>query len=85
MALNTDANAPTAAASVGEEEEQQQGTSQLPNGEPDHAPISSQPGKTEPDPPPTSEPTPPKEDPTKSEAQPRDHLTVIDENVETSK
>uniref|UniRef100_A0A3B4CEG5 Proline-rich transmembrane protein 2 n=1 Tax=Pygocentrus nattereri TaxID=42514 RepID=A0A3B4CEG5_PYGNA len=67
MALNTDANAPTAAPSVGEEEEQQQteqGTNPQPNGDLGHAPISSQPVKTEQVSPPASESTSAPEGPT---------------------
>ncbi|KAI4879125.1 hypothetical protein NFI96_014826, partial [Prochilodus magdalenae] len=85
MDLNTDANAPTAAPSVGEELEQQQTeqvTHQQPNGELGHVPITSQPEKTEQDPPPASDSTPVPED--HLDAQPRDHLTVIDEKMETS-
>ncbi|XP_066497633.1 trafficking regulator of GLUT4 1 [Hoplias malabaricus] len=87
MALNTDANPPVIAPDINVEEEQQkteQGTDLQPNGELDHAPISSQPVKTEQDTPPASEPTPVPEDPTQTDALPKDRLTVIDETMETS-
>ncbi|XP_072550209.1 uncharacterized protein [Salminus brasiliensis] len=87
MALNTDANTPTTVPSVEEEEKQQQtkqGTNQQPNDELDHAAITSQPAKAEQDPPPASESAPAQEDPTQLDVPPKDHLTVIDENMETS-
>ncbi|KAG9264430.1 proline-rich transmembrane protein 2 [Astyanax mexicanus] len=85
MALNTDANPPTTVPSIVEEEVEQQTeqvTSQQPNGDLDHAPITSQPVKTEQDPTPVSESA--QENPNLPDAPPKDHLTVINEHVETS-
>ncbi|XP_051571317.1 proline-rich transmembrane protein 2 [Myxocyprinus asiaticus] len=89
MALNTDASVPTAATGAEEEEQQQQqpepGTNQQPGIESDHTLNSSQPVKNEQqDPPPTTTPTPALDPVPPQEAPPRDHLTVIDEKMETS-
>lgn len=89
MALNTEPNAPTTDLSAGKEEEQQQ-TEQVTNQQPDdgsgQTPISSQPVKTEhQDPPTDSESTPVPEDSVQMNGLAKDHLSVIDENIETSK
>lgn len=89
MALNTDTNAPTAALSVGQEEEQQQNeqlTNQQPDDWSDQTPISSQPVKTEhQDPPTDSESTPAPESSVQLNGLSKDYLPVIDEKMETSK
>lgn len=89
MALNTDATVPSAASGAVEEEPQQQQpeqeTNQQASTESDHTPNSSQPVKSEQqDPAPV--PTPSSAlDPTPSQdAPPKDHLTVIDEKMETN-
>ncbi|XP_017340183.1 proline-rich transmembrane protein 2 [Ictalurus punctatus] len=88
MALNTDTNAPTAALSVGQEEEQQQNeqlTNQQPDDWSDQTPISSQPVKTEhQDPPTDSESTPAPESSVQLNGLSKDYLPVIDEKMETS-
>ncbi|MCI4385015.1 hypothetical protein PGIGA_G00045490 [Pangasianodon gigas] len=93
MALNTDTNAPTTGLNVGQEEEQQteqqQQTEQLTNQQPDdgsgQTPISSQPVKTEhQDPPTESESTPAPESSVQLNGVAKDHLSVIDEKMETS-
>ncbi|TSK77108.1 Zinc finger protein 26 [Bagarius yarrelli] len=86
MALNTDTNESTAALSAGQEEEQQQ-TEQLTNQQPDDSsdqtPVSSQPVKTEhQDAPIESKPNP--ESKIQLNGMAQDHLSVIDETVETS-
>lgn len=89
MALNTDATVPSAATGAVEEEPQQQQpeqeTNQQASTQSDHTPNSSQPVKSEQqDPAPVL--TPSALDPTPSQdAPPKDHLTVIDEKMETSK
>lgn len=89
MALNTDSTEPTAALSVGQEEEQQQTeqpTDQQPDDRSDQIPISSQPVKTEhQDPPTDSESTPVPESSVQMNGLAKEHLSVIDENMETSK
>ncbi|XP_051988523.1 trafficking regulator of GLUT4 1-like [Xyrauchen texanus] len=87
MALNTDASIPTAATGAEEEEQQQpeQGPNQQPSTESDHTLNSSQPVKNEQqDPPPATTPTRALDPVPPQEVPPRDHLTVIDENMETS-
>ncbi|XP_076853067.1 uncharacterized protein LOC143508448 [Brachyhypopomus gauderio] len=87
MALNSEASEPTTTQNVGEEDEQQQteqGTNQQSNGDVGHTPISSQPEKTEQDPGSVSESTPGPETSPKLNGPPKDHLTVINENMETS-
>ncbi|XP_026994787.2 proline-rich transmembrane protein 2 isoform X1 [Tachysurus fulvidraco] len=89
MALNTDTNQPTTALSVGQEEEQQH-TEQLTIQQPDERsgqiPITSQPVKTEEhqDPPTDSESAPAPESLVQLNGLARDHLSVIDEKMETS-
>ncbi|XP_016108378.1 tumor suppressor candidate 5 homolog isoform X1 [Sinocyclocheilus grahami] len=83
MDVNAEASIPIAAPGAVEEEQQQQQseqeTSQQPDTESDLTANTSQPVKTEQqDPPPTGDPAP------SQDAPPRDHLTVIDENMETS-
>lgn len=89
MALNTDTNAPTTDLSVGQEEEQQrteQVTNQQPGDGSGQTPISSQPLKTEhQDPPLDSESTPVPENAVQLNGLATDHLSVIDEKMETSK
>lgn len=89
MALNTDTNQPTTALSVGQEEEQQhteQLTTQQPDERSDQIPITSQPVKTEhQDPPTDSESAPAPESSVQLNGLARDHLSVIDEKMETSK
>uniref|UniRef100_A0A8C1HPN2 Proline-rich transmembrane protein 2 n=1 Tax=Cyprinus carpio carpio TaxID=630221 RepID=A0A8C1HPN2_CYPCA len=84
MDVNGEASIPTAAPGAVEEEQQQQQseqeTSQQPDTESDLTANTSQPVKTEQqDPPPTAGDPAPSQD-----APPRDHLTVIHENMETS-
>ncbi|KAF7697989.1 trafficking regulator of GLUT4 1 [Silurus meridionalis] len=88
MALNMDTNAPTTEISVGQEEEQQQ-PEQLPNQPPDdradQTPISTQPVKTEhQDPPTDSEYTLAPENSVQMNGLATEHLTTIDEKLETS-
>ncbi|MCJ8739228.1 hypothetical protein PDJAM_G00044750 [Pangasius djambal] len=92
MALNTDINTPTTGLNVGQEEEQQtehqQQTEQLTNQQPDdgsgQTPISS-PVKTEhQDPPTDSESTPAPECSVQLNGVAKDHLSIIDEKMETS-
>lgn len=89
MALNTDPNAPTTDLSVGKEEEQQQAeqvASQQPDDSTGETPISSQPVKTEEQAPPTdSESTPVPESSVQINGLVKDHLSIIDEQMETSK
>lgn len=89
MAENTDLNQSTAALSIGQKEEQQQ-TEQLANQQPDarsdQTPISSQPVKLEhQDPPTDSEFTTAPESEVQLNGLAKDHLSVIDEKMETSK
>lgn len=89
MALNTDPKAPTTELSVGKEEEQQK-AEQVANLQPDDStgetPISSQPMKTEHQVPPTdSESTPAPESSVQMNGLAKDHLSIIDEQMETSK
>ncbi|KAF5903759.1 proline-rich transmembrane protein 2-like, partial [Clarias magur] len=90
MALNTDSNAPTAALSADQRQEQeQQQTEELTNQQPDDVsgqpPITSQPVKTEHEDPPTdTENTPALESSVHMNGVAKDHLSVIDEKIETS-
>lgn len=89
MALNSDTNTPTTDLSVGQEEEQQQ-TEQVTNQQPDdgagQTPVSTQPVKTEhQDPPTDSECTSAPESSVQLNGLAIDQLSVIDENMETSK
>lgn len=89
MDLNTDTNASTTALNVEQEEEQQQ-TEQVTDQQPDdvsgQTPILSQPVKTEhQDPPTDSESTPAPESSVQLNGLVKDHLSVIDEKMETSK
>ncbi|XP_060758394.1 proline-rich transmembrane protein 2 [Neoarius graeffei] len=88
MDLNTDTNASTTALNVEQEEEQQQ-TEQVTDQQPDdvsgQTPILSQPVKTEhQDPPTDSESTPAPESSVQLNGLVKDHLSVIDEKMETS-
>lgn len=90
MALNTDATVPSAASGAVEEEPQQQQPEQETNQqaptESDHTPNSSQPVKSEQqDPAPVPTPSPALDPTPSQDAPPKDHLTVIDEKMETSK
>ncbi|KAI7803342.1 trafficking regulator of GLUT4 1 [Triplophysa rosa] len=89
MALNADATVPSAASGAVEEEPRRQQTEQETNQqagtESDHTPNSSQPVKSEQQDPAPVQTISPALDPTTSQdAPPKDHLTVIDEKMETS-
>ncbi|KAL0198051.1 hypothetical protein M9458_006591, partial [Cirrhinus mrigala] len=88
MDVNADASIPTAAPGAVEEEQQQQQseqeTSQQPGTESDLTANTSQPVENEQqDPPSTTTPTPTVDPIPSEDAPPKDHLTVIDEKMET--
>ncbi len=82
MDVNAEASIPAAAPGAVEEEQQQseQETSQQPGTESDLTANTSQPVRSE-----QQDPTPAEDPAPSQDAPPRVRLTVIDENMETSK